>query len=38
MPETFLLACEVTRQYIEENLGATEKIINYCRPVLEGRS
>ena len=37
-PETFLLACEVTRQYIEENLGATEKIINYCRPVLERRS
>ena len=37
-PETFLLACEVTRQYIEENLGATEKIINYCRPVLEEKT
>lgn len=34
-PESFLLACEVTRQYVEENLGATEKIMNYCRPLLE---
>lgn len=34
-PETFLLACEVTRQYVEENLGATEKIMKYCRRVLD---
>jgi 3-deoxy-D-manno-octulosonic-acid transferase len=34
MPETFLLACEVTRSYVEENLGATEKIISYCRKLL----
>lgn len=34
MPETFLLACEVCRQYILENVGATEKIMNYCRRVL----
>ncbi len=33
-PETFLLACEVTRQYVEENLGATEKVMDFCRPVL----
>lgn len=31
LPENFLLACEVTRQYVEENLGATEKIIGFCR-------
>lgn len=33
-PETFFLACEVCRQYVEENTGATEKIMAYCRPVL----
>lgn len=31
IPESFLLACEVTRQYVQENLGATEKIMSYCR-------
>jgi len=35
IPENFLLACEVTRAYVEENLGATEKIMNYCRKVLQ---
>jgi 3-deoxy-D-manno-octulosonic-acid transferase len=34
MPTSFLLACEVTRQYVEENLGATEKIMGYCRKLL----
>lgn len=34
IPESFLLACEVTRQYVEENLGATEKIMKYCREKL----
>jgi 3-deoxy-D-manno-octulosonic-acid transferase len=34
LPQTFLLACEVTRQYVEENLGATEKVMNYCRTLL----
>jgi 3-deoxy-D-manno-octulosonic-acid transferase len=33
-PENFLLACEVTRSYVEENLGATKKIIDYCIPIL----
>jgi 3-deoxy-D-manno-octulosonic-acid transferase len=33
-PESFLLACEVTRQYVEENLGATEKIMQHCRAIL----
>ncbi|MEO5603679.1 MAG: glycosyltransferase N-terminal domain-containing protein [Cyclobacteriaceae bacterium] len=35
IPETFLLACEVCRQYVEDNVGATEKIMNYCRTVLK---
>lgn len=34
VPENFLLACEVTRLYVEENLGATDKIIDYCRSLL----
>jgi len=33
-PENFLLACEVTRSYVEENLGATKKIMDYCIPIL----
>lgn len=34
VPENFMLACEVTRQYVEDNLGATEKITKYCRTIL----
>lgn len=34
MPENFMLACEVTRNYVLNNLGATDKIIQYCRKVL----
>jgi 3-deoxy-D-manno-octulosonic-acid transferase len=30
IPETFLLACEVTRSYVEENVGATDKIMGHC--------
>jgi 3-deoxy-D-manno-octulosonic-acid transferase len=33
-PEGYLLACEVTRQYVHENLGATEIIMSYCRKLL----
>jgi 3-deoxy-D-manno-octulosonic-acid transferase len=33
-PESFLLACEVTRQYVEENLGATERVMKSCREKL----
>ncbi len=29
-PQTFLLACQVTQQYVEDNLGATKKIVDYC--------
>lgn len=34
LPQTFLLACEVTHQYVLENLGATEKVMAYCRNIL----
>jgi 3-deoxy-D-manno-octulosonic-acid transferase len=34
LPENFLLACEVTRNYVLENLGATEKVMQYCRSIL----
>jgi len=33
-PESFLLACEVTQSYVKENLGATTKIISWCKPIL----
>jgi 3-deoxy-D-manno-octulosonic-acid transferase len=35
IPESFLLACEVTRQYVEENLGASEKIMKHCRGLFK---
>jgi 3-deoxy-D-manno-octulosonic-acid transferase len=35
LPENFLLACEVTRSYVQENLGATEKVLRYCRAILQ---
>jgi len=35
LPQNFLLACEVTRLYVEENLGATDKIMDYCRNLLK---
>lgn len=38
LPENFLLACEVTRQYVEDNVGATEKIMTWCRPLLNQAS
>ncbi len=34
VPETFLLACEVCRQYVSENTGATSKVMEYCGEVL----
>lgn len=34
LPENFLLACNVTRVYVEENLGATDKIMKYLRNIL----
>lgn len=38
VPESFMLACEVCRQYVEENTGATEKILEYCRTLLKQKS
>ena len=35
LPQNFLLACEVTKQYVDENRGATEKIMKYCRNILK---
>ena len=35
-PENYLLACEVTSEYVKENLGATEIIMKYCKKVLSG--
>ncbi len=37
IPQNFLLACEVTRSYVEENLGATKKIVDYCDQVLSNK-
>lgn len=36
-PETFFLACEVCRQYVQENTGATQRIMAYCRQALNSR-
>ncbi len=33
-PENFMLACDVTRNYVLSNLGATDKIVEYCKKVL----
>ncbi|MEY4929509.1 MAG: hypothetical protein RI909_233 [Bacteroidota bacterium] len=33
-PESFLLACEVTRSYVNENRGATARIVSYCNQLL----
>lgn len=35
VPETFQLACEVCRQYVAENTGATNAIMDYCRHILK---
>lgn len=34
-PENFLLACDVTKSYVQENLGATDKIMNHCKQYLQ---
>lgn len=34
VPESYLLACEVCRQYVNDNTGATEKIMRYCDQIL----
>jgi 3-deoxy-D-manno-octulosonic-acid transferase len=34
-PHNLQLACEVTRSYVQENLGATKKIVDYCANLLQ---
>jgi 3-deoxy-D-manno-octulosonic-acid transferase len=34
-PENYLIACEVTAEYVKENLGATDMIIGYCKKLLQ---
>lgn len=34
-PENYLLACEVTKEYVTENLGATDIIMNYTNKLLD---
>ncbi|MCB0487557.1 MAG: 3-deoxy-D-manno-octulosonic acid transferase [Cyclobacteriaceae bacterium] len=34
-PENYLLASEVTRSYVTENLGATRKVMDYCHKILD---
>jgi 3-deoxy-D-manno-octulosonic-acid transferase len=34
-PEDFMLACTVTKEYVNQNLGATEAIVGYCRSILK---
>jgi 3-deoxy-D-manno-octulosonic-acid transferase len=33
-PETLSSAITVTRRYVQQNLGATDKIVSYCEPML----
>lgn len=35
LPENFLLACDVTKFYVAENLGATDKIMSYLNTILK---
>lgn len=34
-PENYLLACDVTKSYVEENVGATQKVIDHCHTLLD---
>ncbi|HEY4655217.1 MAG TPA: glycosyltransferase N-terminal domain-containing protein [Cyclobacteriaceae bacterium] len=34
-PDNYRRARQVTREYVEENLGATETIMNYCATILK---
>lgn len=33
-PENYLLACEVTKAYVTENLGATQKVVDYIKKII----
>lgn len=34
LPENYLVACNASKNYVEMNLGATDKIVNYCHELL----
>ena len=34
-PGALTEAAKVTRQYVEKNLGATDKIVRYCKTILQ---
>lgn len=34
-PENYVLACDVTKSYVEENTGATQKVIDHCHYLLD---
>lgn len=34
-PRNFSLACEINHAYVNENLGATQKIMEYCKTILQ---
>lgn len=33
-PENYLMACNVTKSYVEENRGATQMIVDYCLKLI----
>lgn len=33
-PENYVLACDVTKSYVQENTGATQKVIDHCHTLL----
>ena len=35
LPENYQVACNASRNYVEINLGATEKIVSYCEKLLK---
>jgi 3-deoxy-D-manno-octulosonic-acid transferase len=37
MPENYVVACNASRNYVEINLGATDKIVKYCQSILNER-
>ncbi len=34
-PENYQVACNASKNYVEMNLGATKKVMDYCLPLLK---
>ena len=34
LPENYIVACNASKNYVEMNLGATDKIVKYCQSLL----